>query len=176
VVVCHVTDKKIDIVINERGASTVTRDINLLADITQKLSPAMARSLRGAALRIGLNTTALVDAVAVAALETVVRASPRDSGQFRGAWQTFARVSRSPSEGRYGNLDYSGEATIAEGTAVIKGSSPRPDGTSIIISNGMPYGPRLNEGWSSQAAAGFVERAVQSARNTVSNANLLGKK
>jgi hypothetical protein len=168
------TGDRLDIIVNERGASTSARDIRQLADAAAKLSPALARSLRGHALRIGISTDALVKDVAVAALETVVRATPVDTGRARRNWQTAVRVSRSisvPIE----EFDKSGEATIAEGTAIIRGSE-RPDGHSIIISNSLKYIQALNSGHSKQAAAGFVERAVQSARNTVSNANLLGKK
>lgn len=166
------TSKKIDIVINERGGKAVTRALQQLADTTQKISPATARSLRGKALRIGLNIDKMIEDVGVAVLERVVHATPVDTGQARGGWTTHIRVSRSPTEGRFGNLDKSGEDTIAEGTYTIRNTT-RPDGHSIIISNGLPYIAALNNGWSSQAAAGFVERAVQSGVDTVRNSKIL---
>lgn len=163
---------KIDIVVNEKGASAVIRALNLLADSTQKLSPAAARSLRAQALRLGLNLNKLVQDVAIEILTTVVHTSPVDTGQFRGGWTTDIRVSNTRSEPLYGNLDKSGDATIAKGKATIT-SSPRPDGHSVIISNALPYGRALNEGWSKQAPAGFVQMAVQAGNQIARNARIL---
>lgn len=80
-------------------------------------------------------------------------------GTFRGFWQVYI-----------GNDPGTGEQPPAKGT------QPRPPQQVVTsaqtalenlvpfsvtyIVNGMPYAGRLNEGWSSQAPAGFVELAV----------------
>jgi hypothetical protein len=54
--------------------------------------------------------------------------------------------------------------TIAEAQAVLKAKKP---GQVIFITNNLPYIRRLNDGYSGQAPAGFVERAVLIARKVV---------
>lgn len=163
---------RIDISVNERGALAVTQRIYQLASTLSKISPAAARSLRGKALRLGINTTKLIENVAVAALTNVVTNTPVDTGQAKANWKCAVRISRPLSEPEFGTFDKSGQATIAEGEALIR-STPRPDGHSIYISNALPYIKPLNEGHSTQAAAGFVEMAVQEATQVAKNANIL---
>lgn len=51
----------------------------------------------------------------------------------------------------------SGQLALAQGEQQLKLKKP---GESIFITNNAPYIRRLNEGWSNQAPAGFVERSV----------------
>ncbi len=153
-------DTRIDIAVSEQGASAVLRDVNQLASAMQRLSPATARSLRGLALRVGMNLEKAVEDVAVAVLDKVVHTTPHDTGQARANWQVTVRAARPPTTPLIGKLDYDGDATVAEGTAKIRGT-PRPDGHVVFITNALPYIQALNEGHSQQAPAGFVELAVQ---------------
>lgn len=164
---------RIDIAINEAGSSVALRQLEQLADATQKLSPATARSLKGEALRLGLNIDKMVQDVAVAALDTVVHATPHDTGQARANWQVAVRASRPINTPLIGHLDYDGDATVAKGTALIRAAKRNP-GQTIYISNSLDYIQALNEGHSTQARpAGFVERAVQAASLVAANAKVL---
>lgn len=87
-------------------------------------------------------------------LSRIVLASPVDTGHFRGNWQVD--IGRDP-EDELPDLDKSGTATISRGTAVVAGAPPFE---TIYIVNNLPYGPKLNDGHSKQAPAGFVEAAV----------------
>lgn len=151
---------RIDIAVSEQGASAMLREVNQLAAAVHRLSPATARSLRGQALRVGLNLEKAVGDVAEAVLDKVVHTTPHDTGQARANWQVTVRAARPANTPLIGKLDYDGDATVAEGVATIRGT-PRPDGHVVFISNALPYIQALNEGHSGQAPSGFVEMAVQ---------------
>jgi hypothetical protein len=59
--------------------------------------------------------------------------------------------------------------TIAQARQVLKNKKP---GQTIYITNNLPYIRRLNEGYSGQAPAGFVERSVLIARKLVKKLKL----
>ena len=42
--------------------------------------------------------------------------------------------------------------------------------TSIFLNNNLPYITRLNDGWSSQAPKGFVQKALEAADKSISRA------
>lgn len=92
--------------------------------------------------------------ISLGILSRLVLASPVDTGRFRGNWQVD--IGRDPLAELEG-ADKSGAGTISRGAATIKGAAPFRE---VIIANNLPYGPRLNDGWSRQAPAGFVEAAV----------------
>lgn len=120
-----------------------------VANLGQFLS-ALEQEKRKAGDLVGLATRR----IALGVLSRVVLASPVDTGRFRGNWQVD--VGRDPI-GAIDGTDVGGGGTIARGTATISGAPPfRP----IIIANNLAYGPRLNDGWSKQAPAGFVQAAV----------------
>lgn len=150
---------RIDIAVSEQGASAVVRSIEQLADAAQKLSPSLAKSLRGRALRVGLNLDRAVKETAIAVLDTVVHKTPHDTGQARRNWQVAIRSAR-PINTPLEETDYEGDRTVAEGTAIIRSTARQP-GQVVFITNALPYIQRLNEGWSQQAPAGFVEQCVQ---------------
>lgn len=58
-------------------------------------------------------------------------------------------------------VDASGGLTISEGRGVIDGYDDL--GAVLIVQNNVPYINRLNTGHSTQAPAGFVEKATQAA-------------
>jgi len=63
----------------------------------------------------------------------------------------------------------SSQAMYTAALQTLIGKKPRVD---IYISNVLPYINRLNEGWSQQAAAGFVQSAVMMGRKRVKRAKL----
>lgn len=74
--------------------------------------------------------------------------------------------------GEYGSTqNASAQETISRAKAVLKNKKP---GQSIFIANNLPYIKRLNEGYSRQAPAGFVERAALIGRKVVSKFKLKG--
>lgn len=116
---------------------------------------------------INFGTEVLKDAdkltkrVAGEVLQKVVVASPVDSGAFRGNWRT--KVDSVDSTVNLDDKDPSGQRTISQGLAVI--ASGAGVGKAVFIANSLPYALRLNNGWSEQAPANFVELSVQSVVN-----------
>lgn len=100
------------------------------------------------------NAAALVRKCALAVDGAVVIATPVDTGRARANWQVSLN---SPAGGTLEAVDPSGQGTIAKGAATIAGYKR---GGAIHITNNLPYIGRLNDGWSAQAPAGFVLRAV----------------
>lgn len=65
-------------------------------------------------------------------------------------------------------------ASAAEALAKAKATlANKKPGQSIFITNNLPYIRRLNDGYSRQAPAGFVERAVLIGRKQVEKAKVL---
>lgn len=93
--------------------------------------------------------------VAVAVNQTITLATPVDTGRARANWQVSLGA---PELAQRNETDKGGGATIARNRSVIDGFQ----GGKIYLSNNVPYIGRLNEGWSAQAPAGFVEKAIQS--------------
>jgi len=157
--------EKIVIAVNESGAHAATTAIERLATAAQKLSPALAKSLRGRALRLGVNLERMVKDASIAVLDTVVHRTPHDTGLARANWNTSVRTSR-PDVSVTTETDYDGDETVAKGRAIIESAKLNP-GQVIFISNAVAHIVPLNEGWSQQAPAGFVEQAVQAGVETV---------
>lgn len=95
------------------------------------------------------------DAVQVIAMDTlrgVVLKSPVDTGRFRGNWIVSVN---SPSMEQTPATDASGSATINKGMSAIEGYNVETT-SRIYIQNNLPYGNRLENGWSKQAPKGMV--------------------
>lgn len=91
-------------------------------------------------------------------LTEVIPNTPVDTGQARSNWNVGIGgpdYSTRPTEGR------SGSNALQRGVRKAKSAK---NGQGIHISNGLPYINRLNNGWSKQAPAGFVERAYSAAK------------
>ena len=115
---------------------------------------------------------------ALAADQAVVLGTPVDKGRARSNWiVSLGAPSRTtvdphvPGEGG-STAGANANAALAQGAAVIGGYSGLIHG-SIAISNNLPYIGRLNTGYSKQAPAGFVEKAVQSAVRAVQKARVV---
>lgn len=85
----------------------------------------------------------------------IVLRSPVDTGRFRGNWQVA--IGEIP-EGVLEIDDKGGVATIGRITAMVAQVSA---GDIIYLVNHLPYGPRLEFGWSKQAPAGMVRIAIE---------------
>lgn len=108
------------------------------------------------------NADRLVRRCALAVDAALVLATPVDTGRARANWQVEIGQ---PASGVVEPADQSGQGAIAAGKQVIESYK---GGSSINITNNLPYIERLNEGWSKQAPAGFVEQAVQVGVNAIS--------
>ncbi|QDP65865.1 MAG: hypothetical protein Unbinned7865contig1001_64 [Prokaryotic dsDNA virus sp.] len=95
--------------------------------------------------------------IGLTAFRGVVQKSPVDSGRFRGNWN--ASIGE-PNFTTTETVDPSGSATISAATTTL-GAYDATDGfPAINISNGLPYGPRLEDGYSGQAPNGMVALTI----------------
>lgn len=99
--------------------------------------------------KAGRNAETVIRKVAIDLLARFILRSPVDTGRFRANWQ----VGLSAVGNRLDATDKAGTVTIRTGEIIINGT---PMGTSIWISNSLPYARRLEYGWSKQAPAGMV--------------------
>lgn len=109
------------------------------------------------------NAKVITRKAALAVDTAVVLATPVDTGRARANWQVrLAEPAQglvdSFPEGKEGSTGGpAAQAAIAQGKAVIEGFQ---GGTSIHVTNNLPYIGKLNDGWSAQAPAGFVQKAI----------------
>lgn len=122
------------------------------------------------------NSKRLVRRVAIAVHMAVVQDTPVKTGRARANWR--ANIG-SPAEGIYyyprpkpASPEGAAEEAISQGISEILGST-LDYGTAIHITNNLPYIRRLNDGYSKQAPAGFVERAVVEARIIIDKSDLI---
>ncbi len=117
----------------------------------------------------------LLRKVAVAVDAAVVLATPVDTGRARSNWQV--EIGSAPEgvlppfhPGAEGSTSGpNAQAALAAARRVIEGAVP---GDTIHITNNLDYIGRLNDGWSAQAPAGFVEEAVQHGVQQVRNSKI----
>lgn len=157
---------RIDITINESGASGAIRGIHQAADLLRRLSPEAAMSLRGEALRLGEHLDSIVKGAAKVALQTAIEKSPVDTGLFRGNWQVKSgrgRFTARPTP----EVDPVGVETLEAGLMEIEATERKP-GDSFFITNAAHHARALDEGWSQQAPAGVTALAAQAAETWAS--------
>lgn len=102
--------------------------------------------------------------VALVANQTLIMATPIDTGRARANWQVSIDAE---VEKELDSTDV--PTTLARNQGVIQGYR----GGALIIQNNVPYIGRLNDGWSAQAPAGFIEKALQTAARTVAKAKVV---
>lgn len=113
-----------------------------------------ARNIKRVADRTDKNVDRLVVETAGVVDQTLVLATPVDTGRARANWQ--AGLGSAVTE-VIEEKDKNGSRTIDRNRQVI---STRRKGEDIHLTNNLPYINRLNQGSSAQAPEGFVERAV----------------
>lgn len=83
----------------------------------------------------------------------IIMDSPVDTGLFRGNW----RFSYQPTQQKLDRIDTTGQQAINELTAFLNGFN----GGVMWMLNGLPYGVRLEYGWSKvKAPDGMVRRNI----------------
>lgn len=132
-----------------------------LEDLSKKMAAVAAKAQRGA--------DKIVRKVALAIDQTVVMATPVDTGRARANWiASLDAPVLSASEA----TDKSGGKPLAQAQGVI-GAYKGETNVSIHITNNLPYIGSLNDGSSAQAAAGFVQAGVRAGVRAVQGSRLL---
>lgn len=125
--------------------------------------------LRADEVALGVNLT--VQAAALAIDQALVLATPVDTGRARSNWLVSLGGPRAQEIGPYAPLPQgtdpekfgereNAQAAINQGQSEIEKRKPDDFGVSIFISNNVQYIGLLNDGFSAQAPAKFVEQAV----------------
>lgn len=104
--------------------------------------------------------------IALELFSRVILRSPVDQGRFRGNWQVSIG---SIPDGTLEIDDKSGSATVSKATAATMGVKA---GDVIYLANNLPYGPRLEAGYSGQAPNGMVALSVQEFQQIVNQVGL----
>ena len=97
---------------------------------------------------------------ALKVLRGVVLSTPVDTGRAKGNWRVGVNVD--PTE-EINREDKAGAITISVGAGQIE-SAKGIGLAEIFVSNNLPYIERLNDGYSAQAPAKFVEKAIAQAK------------
>lgn len=135
----------------------------------------LSKRLRERAGKLNEQANRLAIQCAETIVGDLVQVTPVDTSQALSNWQVDLGKPVDSSIPPYfpGELGSTQGASSAEALAaarvVLHNKKP---GETIYISNVLRYINRLNEGSSSQAPAGFVERAVLIGRKFVQNAKL----
>jgi hypothetical protein len=110
------------------------------------------------------NVDLVVRKVSLDMFKRVIMKSPVDTGRFKGNWQVA--IGSIPA-GTLEVDDKTGAATITKVTAT---ALPLKAGDVITLVNNLPYGRRLEYGWSKQAPSGMVRLSVAEYGAVVSKA------
>jgi hypothetical protein len=133
--------------------------------------------MRRRAKQVEANVPKVVREVALGITQTVVSATPVDTGRARSNWQVdIGSASRGVlpafAAGEGGSTSGANSQAALERARTVIETYDAGDG-EIHITNNLPYIARLNEGSSAQAPAGFVEQAVQEAAAFVRGASVI---
>lgn len=124
---------------------------------------------------IPLAASELASSVARVIHKDLVTVTPVDTSKALSNWvltveEPFALYLEAHVEGIAGSTqEESGQLALAAGEQQLALKKP---GEPIYIQNNAPYIRRLNEGYSQQEPAGFVERAVLLGRKTTERIGL----
>lgn len=137
-----------------------------------------ANRMRQVGATVETNAHRAAKQVALAVDQTVVTATPVDTGRARANWQVQAGsapegVIDAYVAGEGGNtVAQNTQAALEQGKIAIQAAAP---GQEVHITNNLPYIGKLNDGHSAQAPAGFVEEAVLNGIKTIRSVRLLSE-
>lgn len=135
----------------------------------------LARELTETSKQIDEKINALKVEVVLAVLTDLVNTTPVDTSKALSNWQvTLVEASAGQIDPYfYGSKGSTQETSAASALilarAILKNTKPEQ---SVWIQNKLPYIRKLNEGSSTQAPRGFVERSVLIGRNVVKSKRL----
>ena len=121
-----------------------------------------------ATVRIRGQADRRVQRVALAAYREINNASPVDKGTFRANWVASTDTIDRSVDLEKTRVDV--QESITKATAVI--TSGAKVGTTVYISNSVPYAGKLEDGYSPQAPAGIVAPAITRIKNAVESGQL----
>ena len=120
--------------------------------------PDEAQQVRAIVRGMEAATAKAVIRVSLDLTSNLIGSTPVDTGWARANW---VPRSGAPFEGTNGEPGSSGAGAQATGQAEVAGFTLRKG--AVYVTNNVPYIERLNEGYSPQASAGFVQRAIAQA-------------
>lgn len=118
---------------------------------------------------IGPNVEKVVRRAALKGDTVLVLGTPFDTGRARGGWVTTTGKPNLGDDPQ--RLDPSGQASIAEATAIINSWNLAKG--PIYFTNAVPYIVRLDEGYSAQAPRGMTRAAVTAMRRIMGRSKVL---
>lgn len=122
----------------------------------------LGRRIKSRARKLPDNVNRAAIRAGIAINQTVIIATPVDTGQARNNWQ--ASIGRPITSTTLGAADTSGADRISANNIIIK---TKPREIALWITNNLPYIGELNRGKSSQAPAGFIKLAIQAATRSL---------
>lgn len=96
------------------------------------------------------NPETVMRAVSLKLFSAIIKASPVDTGRFRGNWQTTGVT---PATGLIAGVDPTGNKAVNSAATFITNA---PGWDTFTLTNNLPYAERLEYGWSKQAPTGIV--------------------
>ena len=124
---------------------------------------AFALSVAHFAEKAGQRAEDVTRKIVIELFSRVVLKSPVDTGRFRANWQFGLQQVGVTSN----DTDPSGAAALGR---ITSGVASTPLGTSMWLSNSLPYARRLEYGWSKQAPAGMVRVSIAEFQDIVRDA------
>lgn len=127
----------------------------------------LARNCERRARDIELNANECKIEAASQMLEYLVNTTPVDTSKALSNWQVGVGQPVSSEIGPHvpgeagSTVDASSAAALAIGLERLRRAKP---GQPVYLSNLVPYIRRLNNGWSQQAPAGFIDGALEIGR------------
>lgn len=96
------------------------------------------------------NPETVMRSVSLKLFSAIIKASPVDTGRFRGNWQTTGVT---PATGLLAGVDPTGNKAVNSAATFITNA---PGWDTFTLTNNLPYAERLEYGWSKQAPTGIV--------------------
>lgn len=124
-----------------------------------------SKSMQIRARAVSENADRLTRRIAIVADQAVVSATPVDTGRARSNWIASLDQANLSTHEPYapGDTGSTGaantQAALDQATRTVSGYNGDSH-KEIHLTNNLPYIERLNQGWSRQAPAGFVEEAL----------------
>lgn len=143
-----------------------------MADLKQ-----LGRTLTVYAAQVGRHPQATQRKATKALARELILATPVDEGTARSNWQVGVTPSASPraaySPGSHLGISESGNASsaIAAANAAVDAA---PSGSTLFVSNPVPYIDILDQGHSRQAPRGMIRRALAVAMAEVRRVKIFG--
>lgn len=96
------------------------------------------------------NPETVMRSVSLKLFSAIIKASPVDTGRFRGNWQTTGVT---PATGLIAGVDPTGNKAVNSAATFITNAT---GWDTFTLTNNLPYAERLEYGWSKQAPVGMV--------------------